>query len=189
MTTEFSSGSDWEQSSGPLIERNALEADCWPNSNDVAGKDDLAPGLHPIQAIGPKADRPELVCGVLVSYNATLDRGVLNIAPGFISRHYIANVLTYNAGTPNTWSGTLTAGQVVYVDDSDDLAAGVTLSLSPLNDAGAANPIAGVVWRCQDEEPDADIGGANTDPYPRSFTGNDATYYLEACVMLWPAAS
>ena len=52
-------------------------------------------------------------------------------------------------------------GQPVYVDDStSDMAAGVTLSLSPLNSAGTKNPLAGYLWYCQDEIADGQVGGA-----------------------------
>jgi hypothetical protein len=53
-------------------------------------------------------------------------------------------------------------GQAVYVDDSNDLSAGVTLSMSPLNELGTENPLAGWLWYCQDEIADGVAGGART---------------------------
>ena len=183
MTTEFYTGSDWEQSSGPLLSRNVINADLWPEG---APKDVLENGMHQAFAIGPIANKPHNPVGVTVTVDAVADRIVMNMAPGFIFRAYVCNITTYAQGAASAWAAALNFGDPVYVDDSDDLAAGVTLSRAPLNEDGTANPQAGWVWRCQDEEPSSGIGGANTDPFPKSFTSGSATYYLLVCVMLWP---
>jgi hypothetical protein len=84
---------------------------------------------------------------------------IVNIAAGNIVHNWVANILTYNGGAPATFETAPVPGQPVYVDDGDDLAAGVTLSLSAINVAGVKNPQAGVLWYCQDEMADAGQGG------------------------------
>jgi hypothetical protein len=184
MSTEFYSENDYEQSSGPLVCRNVYDdLDFWPNSTDDA-KDALEAGMHPILAIGQHEDRPWNVCGAVLTYDATSGRIVMNIAPGAIYKAYVENILTYSGGDANIFETAPEIGQPVFVDDSDDLPAGVTLSLSPLNDADEPNPRAGVIWYCQDEDPDGDIGGANADVWPKTWADEQDTKTI--CVMLWP---
>lgn len=165
MPTEFIHGTDWEQSSGPIISRMVHLVDVWPQGTGAMGeigggdKDVLENGMHPAFAIGAKANRPNNLVGVVMSYEPAATLVVLNMADKFISRQYVANVLTYN--TPDTWAATYVLGAPVYVDDSDDLTAGVTLSLSPLNHSGTPNPLFGYVWYCQDDYSDHGVGGAN----------------------------
>jgi hypothetical protein len=162
----------YEQSSVPIVNVEVQESDCWP-VDDRSGsgtKDQLAPGLHPVVAIGGRtaADgRPLNLTGVVISYAGTgsgtaTDRVVVNIADGVIVRQYVANVLTYSGGDANTFEQAPVVGQPVYVDDSDDLSAGVTLSMSPLNDATVRNPLAGYLWYCQTEIADGYAGGARS---------------------------
>ena len=169
MPATFTEGTDYEQSSGPLVMRDVQESDCWPvdDRSGTGTKDQLAPGLHPIVAIGDRAapSRPLNVCGVVISINLSVlgtatDRVELNIAHGFVTRQYVSNTLTYANDVPSTFETTPVVGQPVYVDDSNDLAEGVTLSMSPLNDADVENPLAGVLWYCQDEIADGQAGGA-----------------------------
>ena len=171
MPDTFQEGSNWQQSSEPYTIIQVHEADCWPvDDNSGSGtKDQLADGLHPVIAIGGRtaADgRPLNVTGVVVSYRAGLTTATglaqVNIADGAIVRQYVANVLTYSGGSAATFETAPVVGQPVYVDDSDDLSEGVTLSMSPLNDAGVKNPQAGVLFYCQDEYADAMVGGPNT---------------------------
>lgn len=185
--TEFLSGSDWQVSSDPVLYRTAHIDDVWPEGTG-ASKDDLAPGHHPIFAIGGKTQRPLNVVGVVTTYDTLTDLVVLNVAPGAIVQAYIANVTTYAQGAPSAWSATLDKHVPVYVDDSTDLAAGVTLSLAAANEAAALNPKAGYTWPDQDEWDDSGVGGGNSDPYPKAFTSGSATYYLQSPVMLWPDA-
>jgi hypothetical protein len=187
MTTVFLSGPDYEVSSGPLIIRRAHIDDVWPEGAG-ASKDDLEPGMHVFFAIGPKGQRPQNVVGMVISYDTLTDLIELNVAPGSIYRAYVANVLTYNAGSPNTYEATLDKHVPVWVDDSTDLAAGVTLSRSPANEAAAANPLCGFTWPDQDEWTDSGVGGGNTDPYPKSYASGVATAYLLTPVMLWPSS-
>lgn len=183
--TEFYTGTDWQGSSGPLIERNVILADIWPQGL-AQGKDVLEPGMHNAFAIGPVANQPLNIVGVSVSYNTTSGRIVMNIAPGFIFRAYVANVTGYTAGAPNAWAAAIDFGDPVYVDHSTDLPAGVTLSMSQSDEDGHTNPRCGYVWRRQTEEPDTGIGGGNTNPFPKSFTDGISTHTLLVDVMLWP---
>jgi hypothetical protein len=170
MPDTFYAGTNWQQSSEPHTIIQVQESDCWPvdDRSGTGTKDQLADGLHPVIAIGGRtaADgRPLNVTGVVVSYTgagagAATDLVRVNIADGTIVRQYVANVLTYS-GTPATFETTPVPGQPVYVDDSDDLSEGVTLSMSPLSDAGLRNPQAGVLFYCQDEYANAQVGGAN----------------------------
>jgi len=171
MPDTFRTGTDWEQSSGPLIPVDVLESDVWPISdNSRSGtKDELDPGHHPVIAIGERthAARGQQLTGVVVSVledsvTPANDRIVVNIAPGMIIRDYVANVLTYSGGAANTFETSPYMGQPVYVDDSDDLGEGVTLSLSELNENDDDNPLAGYLWYCQDEIADSLAGGARS---------------------------
>ena len=167
MPNHFITGTDWEQSSGPIISRMVHLADCWPQGTgamgDIGGgdKDVLANGDHPAFAVGAKANRPNNLVGVVMSYEAAAGLVVLNMADKFISRQYVANVLSYAQGAPATWAGTYALGAPVYVDDSAALAEGVTLSLSPENQTPSPNPLFGYIWYCQDDYSDHGVGGPN----------------------------
>jgi len=193
MPDTFQEGTDWQQASEPHLYREVQESDCWP-VDDRSGsgtKDQLDSGLHPIVAVGGRtaADgRPLNVTGVVVDVNLSAlgtatDRVTLNIAKGYIVRQYIANVLTYSGGTANTFETAPVVGQPVYVDDSDDLSEGVTCSLSPLNDADVANPLAGWLWYCQDEIADGQVGGERSTATFDTSLANELTEQ-EYCVML-----
>jgi hypothetical protein len=197
MTTQFYSGPDWEQSSEPHCFVEVQESDCWP-VDDRSGsgtKDQLAGGLHPVIAIGGRtaADgRPLNLTGVVTSCNISTagtatDRIVVNIADGTIVRNYVANVLTYAAGSPATFEQAPVVGQPVYVDDTDDLGEGVTLSMSPLNDADVRNPLAGYLWYCQDEIADGQVGGARSTSTFDSSLSNSLVEQVY-CVLLVNAA-
>lgn len=172
--TYFYQGTNWEQASFPQVNVDVQESDCWPvDDRSISGaKDTLADDKHPIIAIGGRtaADgRPLNVTGVVVTYTGTDDSGtatdrvVVNIADGYIVRQYVSNILTYGSdGDPATFETAPVVGQPVYVDDSAALSNGVTVSLSPLNSAGVKNPMAGVLWYCQDEIADGLAGGARS---------------------------
>ncbi len=191
MTDHFYNNTDWESSSGPLIVRQYAVGDIWPvglASEDAGGnKDVLAAGLHPCVAIGPKASRGVNSAGVVVSYqDANLVQ--INIARGFCFKAYVANVLTYNAqGGAATFDQSLAIGEPVYVDDSDALDEGVTLSRSPLNghNPGAANPRAGWLYYDQDDFLDSGVGGPNAAADWPKAVANALTYTL-VTVMLDP---
>lgn len=187
-------GHPWQQSSEPYLPAEVEEKDCYP-VDDRSGsgtKDQLDDGLHPVVAIGERAapSRPLQRTGVVVTIDRTVlgtatDRVVVNIADGAIVRQFVANVLTYS-GTPATFEQTPQVGQPVYVDDSDDLSEGVTLSMSPLNDGGLENPLAGNLWYCQDEIADGQAGGSRS---TSTFDTTLANSLVEQsyCVMLTSA--
>jgi len=194
MTTyaNFMSGPGWSQSPQHLPAMVAL-GNVWPEGlgSETGGgdKDVLADGDHPVLAIGGQttADgRPYNLTGVVVTYESNAELVVMNVALGAIVKAYVANVLTYSGGDADTFETAPVIGQPVYVDDSDDLGAGCTLSLSPLNDGDVANPMAGYLWYCQTEYKDGGVGGPNVDAvWPLSW---DESYgEFEVCVFLTPA--
>jgi len=188
MTTEFYGETDWECSSGPILTRSFdASADLWPHGagSEAAGgdKDVLADGLHPVLAVGPKASRPVNLTGVVVTYNSANDRAEVNLAEKVVVKAYVANVLTYSEGAASTFDTSLAIGEPVYVDDSDPLAAGVTLSRSPLNSAGGVNPLAGYLHYAQDDYDDTGVGGASASTsWP--ITVAESLVYTLVCVML-----
>lgn len=179
ITDEFYRGTDWEGASTPYINRNVAGDDLWPHGDGGEGeKAALADGLHPVLAIGDDGsdNRDVQAVGVMVTYNPDIDRAVMNVAQGFVVRQYVANVLTYDQGSPATFAGVLAIGEPVYVDDSADLAAGVTLTLSPANDAGDDNPLAGWLWYDQAEDQDVGIGGDNAAAWPKVASEGELMY-------------
>jgi len=163
-------------------------ADLWPHgagSELPAGdKDVLEDGLHPVLAVGLRANRPINLTGVVISYNSDNDRAQVNLGEKVCVKSYVANVLTYSGTVPATFDNSIDIGSPVYVDDSSALGSGVTLSRSPLNNnGGQANPLAGYIFYCQDDYDDSGVGGAGANvSYPRS-SGTTLTQY-EYCVML-----
>jgi hypothetical protein len=187
-TSEFYFGSDWECSSGPMLPYSFdASADLWPHGagSEIGGgdKDVLADGLHPVLAIGPKASRPRNLTGVVINYDSATDRAVLNMADKVVVKQYVANVLTYSGGNPATFDQSLAIMEPVFVDDSDGLAAGVTLSRSPLNSAGTGNPLAGYLFYSQTEYDDSGIGGVGASRAWPIVVANELVYTL-VCVML-----
>lgn len=188
MSTVFYSGTNWQCTSGPITPRAFdASADLWPHglTGKAAGGacDVLADGLHPVLAVGPKASRPINLTGVVITYNATNDRAIVNLAEKYAVRAYVANVLTYSGGNPNTFDTSLAIGEPVYVDDSDTIAAGVTLSRSPLNSAGTVNPLAGYLFYDQSEYDDSYVSGASAYRSWPITVANSIIYTL-ACVLI-----
>ena len=194
MPDTFYKGTNWQQESEPQINIDVLESDLWPvDTRSGSGtKDQIDIGLHPILAIGGRTvanGRPLNLTGVLVdmispvTLGTATDRAIMNIARGYAVRQYVANVLTYDAGSAATFETAPIPFQPVYVDDSDDLSEGVTCSLSPLNDADVANPLAGWLYYAQDEIADGQGGGARA---TSTFDGTLANSLVEQeyCVML-----
>ena len=191
--TEFYSGPDWEQSSGPVLARKFHLTDLWPvgAGSEVGGtdKDTLADGKHPVLAIGSSGGKWEIGCrhnltGVVISYNAATTIAELNLADKVIVRAYVANISTYDMFGAPTYAATFTIGDAVYVDDSSHLSAGVTLSLSGYDEQGSANPLAGYLMYCQDEYMDSGVGGANTEMVWPKTASDSALVEAELCVML-----
>ena len=196
MPATFQSGTNWQQASGPHVIVQVHEADLWPvDDNSGSGtKDALADGLHPVLAIGGRtaADgRPLNMTGGVVTFTAGLTTATglvrVNIADGYIVRQYVSNTLEYANNVPSTFEQAPVVGQPVYVDDSNDLAEGVTLSMSELNDADVRNPLAGYLFYCQDEYADAGVGGPNSSSTFDGTLPNEETEQ-EYCVILVNAA-
>ena len=186
---EFYNDPDWEGSSGPIIPRTVdASEDLWPVGTGAMGeidggdKDVLADGLHPVLAIGPKAQRPRNLTGVVITYRSDNDRAVMNLADKVIVRAFVSNILTYSAGAGATFDQSLAVGEPVFVDDSGPLSEGVTLSRSPLNESTTANPMAGYIWRCQDQYDDSYVGGIDGDVFPMTIA--NTAVETELCVML-----
>jgi hypothetical protein len=181
MSTDFYTGTNWEQSSGPLTVRAFQSNELWPAVAD--GKVALAAGDHPVLAVGDKSFRGDCLTGVVVTYDAVALIAQVNIADGFVVRQYVANVSGYTGTSPNAWNATIDIGDAVFVDDSPVLAAGTTLSFAKTGSVGV-NPLAGYVYRCQDEFVDSYISGPNTtDTYPISVAAA-TTVYTELCILL-----
>jgi hypothetical protein len=120
-----------------------------------------------------------------VTYNAANDRAEMNLADKVCVKQYVANNASYSGTTPAGLDLSLAIGQPVYVDDSDALAAGVTLSLSPLNHNADANPLAGYIWYCQDDYDDSGVGGHTAArAFPIVITEEVAVTYTELCILL-----
>jgi hypothetical protein len=189
--TVWYTGTDWQQSSEQPCHVKVHEDALWPiDDNAIAQKDVLADGDHPVVAIGGRtaADgRPQNLTGVVLTYDADATQAVVDVCPSRIVRSYVSNILTYAQGAPATWEAAPALGQPVYVDDSDDLGAGTTLSMAAANTTGVNNPLAGWLFYCQDEYADSGVGGANaTDAFPRSWTADADAEYL-VCVLLAPS--
>jgi len=193
MPDGFYSGTDWQQSSGPYCNRYFQLADLWPEgtNSEVGGgaKDVLAAGLHPILAIGAKANRSCNLTGVVVEYESA-QRVLMNVSGCAIVRQYVVNITDYNEtdGTAKTWVASYDAGDCVYVDDSDELPAGVTISGASANQSGSGNPKAGYVMYCQDDYDDSGFGGreAHGGGLPVGSMSTTATEYVLACILLTP---
>jgi hypothetical protein len=193
MTTAFYSGTDWQQSSGPTCPRFFELADLWPQGAggeiDGGNKDVLAAGLHPVLAIGARANRPRNLTGVVIDYDDA-NRVNLSVSHCFIVRQYVANISGYNetSGAADAWVTSIDAGHPVFVDDSGPLAAGVTLSVAQTNESGSRNPQAGYVMYCQDDYDDSGFGGRDQagGGLPHSGLSSDSTEYTLMCVLLTP---
>ena len=188
MSATFKSGPDWECSSGPIVTRDFdASADLWPEGvgGDAQGgdKDVLEEGMHPVFAIGTKALRPKNLTGVVISYNEDNDRAQVNLGEKVCVKNYVSNVTSYSGTVPATYDNAVAIGRPVYVDDSNHLPAGVTLSMSPLNNnQGEANPLAGYIFYCQDDYDDTGVGGADANvSYPRTQANDTASEY---CILL-----
>lgn len=187
MSSTFISGPDWECSSGPIVTRDFdASVDLWPHgagSELPSGdKDVLEDGLHPVLAVGLRAQRPANLTGVVISYNSANDRAQVNLGEKVCVKNYVANVTSWSGTVPAGYDTTVDIGRPVYVDDSNHLSAGVTLSMSPLNYNGDANPLAGYIFYCQDDYDDSGVGGAGaTVSYPRTQANDTESEY---CILL-----
>ena len=191
MPDEFYSGTNWEQSSGPIVNVEVHEMDVWPVADNSASgtKDTLVDGLHPVVAVGERTaagGRPGNVTGVVMTVTAgsvnSMSIVELNIAEGMIVRQYVSNIRDHSAVDYET---NPTVGMPVYVDDSALLSAGVTLSMAPMTATDLLNPQAGVLWYCQDEMANSEMGGARA-VHTFDNTLADTAVEQEYCVLLTP---
>lgn len=199
MPEEFWSGTDGQQSSDAAPAEYWEKADLWPvgAASEINGgnKDDLhvvtqnsgLVELHPIVAIGPKANRATALTGYVVRTESA-NKILVDTRHGLIRRQYVANVTGYNQTTnePDAWDASLDAGEPVYVDDSDALASGVTLSRSATNCNGDQNPVAGWIHYCQDDYIDTEFGGLHSAAGLPVTAADDETEYKELCIFLTP---
>jgi hypothetical protein len=182
----------WEDSSGPYVIVQVHESDIWPvaDNSESGTKDAIGSGLHPVIAIGGRTQadcRALNLTGVVTSFTAGLTTATglvrVNIADGVIVRNWVANVTEYSGTSANAFEQAPVPGQCVYVDDSQALGEGVTLSLSPLNEDDLPNPLAGWLWYCEDEYADSSVGGPNESA---TFDGTLANSLVQQayCVLL-----
>jgi hypothetical protein len=80
--------------------------------------------------------------GTILVVDATRSEAIIDFTCSMVYYHEVRNVLTYNGGNENTW-GAINIGDTIYYDGSATMPAGVYLSISPLDNTGAANPIFG----------------------------------------------
>lgn len=179
----------YEQTAWPLVTVQFETGQLWPHglASEIGGgnKDVLEDGLHPILAIGAKADRAfETLTGIVITVNNAAALAQVAIGKGLIVKQFVTNILTYAQGVAATWAANWNVGMPVYIDDSAELTDGVTLSLSPLNSAGSENPFAGWIVPCQDEYKDNLVGGPNAaSVYPKAANAG-ATVEAELCILL-----
>jgi len=76
------------------------------------------------------------VCGTVLSIDANVSMAVVDFSPAMVYLHNVRNVTTYALGAESAWAA-INIGDVVYYDPSGTMPAGVKLSLSPLDSAGA----------------------------------------------------
>lgn len=98
--------------------------------------------------------------GTILTVDARTSVAVLDVTASMVYRQPVRNVLTYAAGAEATW-GNANIGDPVYYDRSATMPAGVYLSLSPLDAAGAANPLFGHVVPMDDTDMALYPKGAN----------------------------
>lgn len=97
----------------------------------------------------PTATQPGALISVLAGtqltgtiLNVENSIAILDVTPGMIYAHKVRNVRTYAAAAEDTF-GTILEGDPIYYDGSATMPADCFLSTSPLDAAGAANPLFG----------------------------------------------
>ena len=81
--------------------------------------------------------------GTTLTVDAVAAVAIVDFTPTKVYYHDVRTVITYNPGVAENGWRALNIGDVVYYDNSASMPAGVRLSTSPLNTAGAANPVFG----------------------------------------------
>lgn len=84
------------------------------------------------------------ITGTVLVADAGTSIAVVDVTCSMVYRHWVRNVITYNAGNENAWAA-INIGDPVYWDDSNTMPAAVFLSTSPLSRTAAANPLFGHV--------------------------------------------
>jgi len=124
---------DYEHSSGPVFTiavPYARLTDTTPTPSNPCELTSLLAGTQ--------------LCGTIMTIDAGDSIAIVNVAPCFIGNWEVRNVLTYSGAAENTF-GAINVGDLVYYDASGTMPAGVYLSTSPLDSAGAANTLFGVI--------------------------------------------
>jgi hypothetical protein len=86
----------------------------------------------------------QAITGTIVTLDTVGQVAVLNVADGATYWHNVRNVLTYAPPNEATW-GAINVGDPIYYDRSASMPATDQLSISPLDNTGAANPLFGFV--------------------------------------------
>lgn len=153
--------SGWQASSGPYC--NIVVP--------YARLEDITPTEHQPAAVLSGIDGTQMT-GVIVDINDDDSLATINVAKCFRSYQQVRNVLTYDQAVEATW-GQINFGSALFYDRSATMPAAVKLSLSPLDNTGAANPLFGWAGWAQDEE---DTPWATSrDPYPLGTNGVAST--------------
>lgn len=109
----------------------------------------------------PTPTNPACVTGLLAGSQLTgtiltVDPGtsvaVIDFTPGMVYRFTVRNVLTYGGGPAEATWGPINIGDPIYYDPTATMPAGTYLSTSPLNGAGAANPLFGFAVPANDDD-------------------------------------
>ena len=153
--------SGWQATSGPYC--NIIVP--------YARMEDITPTEHKPAAVLSGLNGAQLT-GTIVDIDATNSYATINIADDFGAYHQVRNVLTYAAAVEATW-GQINFGSIIYYDRSATMPAAVKLSLSPLDNTGAHNPIFGYAGFAQTEEETP--WNTSRDPYPLGAAGVAST--------------
>jgi len=111
--------------------------------------------------------------GTILTVDDGNDVAVIDFTCSMVYRQDVRNVLTYAASAESTF-GAINIGDPIYYDRSATMPAGVYLSTSPLDDAGAANPLFG--FRVPASDSDVSAKGGAT-----ASTQECAVMQLGAC--------
>ena len=110
--------------------------------------EDATPTVSNPAAVLARVDGGQLT-GVIVAIDAINHIATIDFSCGSVRWYEIRNVLTYYGAVEATW-GAINIGDQVWYDRSATMPAGVYLSTSPLDNAGAANPPWGYVMMHDD---------------------------------------
>ena len=112
--------------------------------------EDTTPTVGNPAAVLADASSIDQVCGVILSIDAADSVAVIDFTCSMVYRFLCRTATGYNGAAENAWS-TIAIGDFVYYDRSG-LIAGIYLSCSALDNAGAANPFFGHVVPLHDTD-------------------------------------